>query len=232
MSHTVQKMFDEISPVYDRLNHLLSFNLDKGWRKKTIAMMQKSRQENFKALDVCCGTCDLSLECARQFPQAKITCIDFSQDMLNQGRQKITTQQATGQITPQLGDALNLAFDDHSFDVVFCGYGVRNLDDAEKGLREMARVLKPGGQVVILDFFKPDKFLSGLFYKTYARILIPALGRMISHSDEAYTYFQKSVQGFFTVREFKQLLKGCGFNNIVHKDFFMSVSSALSGVKG
>jgi len=225
MSEAVRKLFTEISPTYDRLNHLLSLNIDKLWRKKTIARIQKKSDERFQALDLCCGTFDLSLECVKQFPNAKIQAIDFSQSMIEVGKKKI---QDFPQIIPLCGDALNLSFKNKTFDVIFCGFGIRNLDDVEKGLKEMYRVLKPHGQVLILEFFKPTSSLQKLFHKTYGAHVLPKIGRFISGNPKAYSYLKDSIQGFLTVPEFCELLQKNGFENISAKDYFLKISSCIN----
>lgn len=227
MSEAVKKLFTEISPTYDRLNHLLSFNVDKSWRKKTIARIQKN-QEPFEALDLCCGTFDLSLECVKQFPRVKIYALDFSETMLEAGKEKI---QNFPQITPICGDALNLPFEKESFDVVFCGFGVRNLDDIEKGLKEIYRVLKPEGQILILEFFKPTSSLQKLFHKTYGTHVLPRIGSWISGNSKAYSYLKDSIQGFLTVTEFCEILQGAGFRSMGIHDYLFKISSCVEGRK-
>lgn len=227
MSEAVKKLFTEISPTYDRLNHLLSLNVDKSWRKKTIARIQKS-QGHFKALDLCCGTFDLSLECVKQFPRAKIYAIDFSETMLQAGKEKI---RRFPQITPICGDALSLPFEKESFDVVFCGFGVRNLDDIEKGLKEIYRVLKPQGQILILEFFKPASSFQKLFHKTYLTHILPRIGSWVSGNPKAYLYLKNSIQGFLTVPEFCENLQKIGFENIEIQDYLFKISSCVEGEK-
>lgn len=223
-------MFSRISPVYDRLNHLLSLNLDRSWRRQAIGMICPPCQ-TFSALDLCAGTFDLSLECLRQFPGARIKAVDFSQAMLNAGEAKIKSQMESGIITPICADAMSLPLKDESFDVIFCGFGVRNFDMTHKGVLEMYRVLKPGGQVVILEFFRPSNTLARFFHQTYARYLIPFLGRLFSGNDSAYSYLRDSIQGFLTVQEFMDLLKETKFSNLKIKNFFMSVATAVSATK-
>lgn len=224
MSEAIKKLFSDISPTYDRLNHLLSFDVDKSWRKKTIAQIQKNQDQKFEALDLCCGTFDLSLECVKQFPRAKIYALDFSETMLEVGKKKI---QDVSQITPVCGDALNLPFGEETFDVVFCGFGVRNLDDIEKGLKEIYRVLKPQGQILILEFFKPTSSLQKLFHKTYGAHILPRIGSWISGNPRAYTYLKDSIQGFLTVPEFCELLRQNGFQKIQVQDHFLKIASIV-----
>lgn len=228
MSEAVKNLFTDISTSYDRLNHLLSLNIDKVWRKKAIQLIERNKNDNFHALDLCCGTYDLSLECFKQFPQCNITASDFSQGMLDAGLPKIKKFRESKQINVVQADALNLPFDDERFDVIFCAYGVRNLDDTKKGLLEIQRVLKPGGQIIVLEFFKPDRPMAHLFHKTYANIIIPTLGKMVSGHSSAYHYLRDSIQGFMTIEEFKALGLQCDYQNIFAKDFLFSISTAIS----
>lgn len=231
MSETVKSLFTSISPTYDRLNHVLSFNIDKIWRKKTIAWIEKPQNSCFQMLDLCAGTFDLSLECLRQFPNCQIVAADFSLGMLNAGISKIKTQKLKGKIVPVCADALNLPFSDNSMDVIICGYGFRNFDDAEKGIREANRVLKKGGQLLVLDFFKPNSVPAKIFHKTYAKFVIPTLGKLISGHQSAYVYLKNSIQGFLTADEFKNLLKKNSFKDTKSKDFIFAISSVVSAIK-
>lgn len=231
MSEVVKNLFTDISQTYDKLNHLLSFNIDKSWRRKTISQIHKKSSEQFFALDVCAGTHDLGLECLKQFPNAIIQAMDFSPGMLEAGQKKIAQEMEQGKITPVLADALNMPFDDNTFDIVFCGYGVRNFDDTEKGMKEILRVLKPGGQALILDFFKPISTISKIFNKTYGQFILPACGAMISGHPSAYSYLRDSIRGFLTTNEFESLLEKIGFRKIQTTNYFMNISSCVVGVK-
>lgn len=231
MSEAVKSLFTAISPTYDRLNHVLSFNFDKSWRKKTIAQIHKKSEDAFLALDLCAGTHDLGLECLSQFPKARIQAVDFSFGMLHAGQDKIRSEFCAKKITPVCGDALNLPYPDGTFDVVFCAYGVRNFDSTEAGLKEIQRVLKPGGQLLVLEFFRPMSSLSTFFNKTYGQYILPALGQMVSGHKSAYTYLRDSIRGFLSLLEFQDLLKKSGFKDIKTKNFFMSISSCVSAVR-
>jgi ubiquinone/menaquinone biosynthesis methyltransferase len=231
MSEAVKNIFDDISPTYDRLNHMLSLNIDKKWRKKTVGLIQKKKDDDFKVLDLCAGTYDLSIEILRQFPNCQVTAADFSQSMLDVGRPKIQNYLNTGQIKPVCCDALNMPFDADDFDVILCGYGVRNFDHTEKGILEIKRVLKPGGQILVLEFFRPKNLLTKIFHKTYAGFVIPTLGRWVSGNSGAYAYLRDSIQGFITLSEFKNILNKNSFKHIKNKDFILAISSAVSAFK-
>lgn len=223
----VKILFDEISPTYDRLNRILSLNIDKIWRKKTISLIRKSKDNHFTALDLCCGTHDMGLECLRQFPDVKITAMDFSEEMLKAGEPKIQKYILNGQIKTLVGDALNMPFANQSFDVIFCAYGVRNFSDTAKGLLEIRRVLKPGGQVLILDFFNPQNFFNRLFHKTYAQYVLPRLGGWLSGNPKAYVYLRDSILDFVTGIQMTEMLLAQGFAQARVKDFFGGISSCV-----
>ncbi len=219
-------MFTAISPTYDKLNHVLSFNIDKRWRRKTVAAIAHIASDPIQVLDVCAGTFDLSLDTLARFSAAQITAVDFSAGMLQSGLEKIKGKN----ITPVCADALNLPFENGRFDVAVCGFGMRNLDDKAKGLAELRRVLKPGGQLLVLEFFKPSSFLSRLFNKTYAEHILPSLGKFISGNKAAYTYLRDSIRGFLTTEEFKVLLQAQGFENVKIKNFVFGIASCVSGI--
>lgn len=230
MSQQIQELFTAISPTYDRLNHLLSFNIDKRWRKKTIGEIRAGRDRPLQALDLCAGTLDLSREFLRQFPEGNVTAVDFSQAMLDEGTKKLTPKEKT-KIKTVCADALSLPFPDASFDVVYCGYGFRNLDDQDKGLREIWRVLKPGGQILILEFFRPTKWFTKFFHNTYGNFMLPTIGGLVSKRTSAYRYLHESISRFYTLNECEKLLKKHIFNNISSMNFFNGVSSLITGVK-
>lgn len=231
MSEAVKNLFTDISPTYDRLNHFLSFNIDRLWRKKSIALIKKQKDETFSALDVCAGTHDFGIECLKYFPHAQITGLDFSPGMLASGTEKLKKLGLENRIKPICGDALHMPFPDQIFDVVFCGYGVRNFDDAGRGLQEIYRVLKPGGQVLILEFFKPTTFAAKFFHKTYASFIIPLVGKIISGHPQAYAYLRDSISKFISIDNFSSLMKKTGYQNISQNNFFMHISSCVSAFK-
>ena len=152
----IAAMFDRISPKYDRLNHLLSLNIDKIWRRKTAKAVAKSQPKTI--LDLATGTADLAIELAKRNPHAHIVGIDFSEKMLEIGKEKVKQQGLESQIELRLGDAAALPFDVNSFDAVTVAFGVRNFEDLGKGLSEISRVLRPGGQATILEFSMPEHF--------------------------------------------------------------------------
>ena len=161
----ITAMFDRISPKYDALNHLLSLNIDKVWRRKTAKAASKNHPKTI--LDLATGTADLALLLAKRNPESHVIGMDISEKMLDIGKTKIAKQKKENQIELHLGDAANLPFEDNTFDTVTVAFGVRNFEDLDKGLSEISRVLKPSGQIIILEFSMPEKFPVKQLYHFY-----------------------------------------------------------------
>ncbi|HEY5040028.1 MAG TPA: ubiquinone/menaquinone biosynthesis methyltransferase, partial [bacterium] len=169
MSQQIQAMFSDISGTYDQVNHLLSLKRDVEWRKDSVKQMLKDGFAPTKVLDLCAGTGDFALAVKEQVPTAQIFLADFAKPMLLLARKKIGIMQGFELLE---SDALKLPFQDMTFDAVVCGFGVRNLDSLETGLKEIARVLKPGGKAVILEFFKPANPLLKTIYAFYISTIV------------------------------------------------------------
>ncbi len=207
----VSRMFDRIARKYDLLNHILSLGIDIWWRKKAISQLKPHRP--VRLLDVATGTADLAIEAARQLQPQSIVGIDISKEMLAIGRQKVAQKGLSQLIELRLGDSEALPFADNSFDAVTVAFGVRNFEHLEVGLREMARVLRPGGQIVILEFSKPRLFPFKQLYHFYFRNLLPFIGRMTSKDPKAYDYLYRSVMAFPDGANFEEILKKTGYAN-------------------
>ncbi len=219
----VEQMFDRIAPRYDFLNRLLSGGIDIWWRKKAISYLKKDGPRLI--LDVATGTADLALETFRQIKPEKITGIDIANEMLEIGRQKIKKAGWGGQISLETGDSENLRFAENSFDAVTVAFGVRNFENLEKGLSEMRRVLRPGGQMVILEFSQPQSFPVKQLYGAYFRYVLPLVGRATSRDPRAYTYLFESVQAFPQGDEFCKILTKTGFQSPTHKRLTLGICS-------
>lgn len=205
----IEQMFDNISPNYDLLNHLLSVNIDKLWRKRTIRKLAAHHPKAI--LDVATGTGDFALAAARM-GGVRITGIDISEGMLEVARTKIKKKKLEQRITFLKADSENLPFDDHVFDAVIVGFGVRNFENLEQGLAEINRVLKPGGVFYVLEFSKPTKSPFRQLYHWYFTKVLPAIGRLISKDHHAYSYLPESVHEFPDGERFEGILKGLGFS--------------------
>lgn len=204
----VEEMFDNISPKYDLLNHLLSVNIDKMWRKRTIRKLAAFRPHT--VLDVATGTGDFAVA-ATKLGDVKLVGIDISEGMLKVAREKIKRKQLDQQISLQKADSENLPFEDNGFDAAIVGFGVRNFENLEKGLGEILRVLKPGGVFFILEFSRPRKAPFKQVYHFYFKHILPFIGRMISKDKSAYTYLPESVNEFPDGEQFLAILAQTGF---------------------
>ncbi len=217
----VALMFDNISRKYDFLNHFLSLGIDKIWRKKAIKMLNEYKNANI--LDVATGTGDFAIAALKLNPK-KVIGIDISKGMLKYGNIKIAKKNISN-ITLQYGDSENMDFDDKSFDVITVGFGVRNFENLEKGLKEFYRVLNDNGAAAILEFSKPRKFPVKQLYKFYFNNILPFLGKLFSKDKSAYTYLPKSVEAFPEGKEFIDILKKTGFKKIIEKRLAFGIAS-------
>jgi demethylmenaquinone methyltransferase/2-methoxy-6-polyprenyl-1,4-benzoquinol methylase len=204
----VEQMFDNISPRYDFLNHFLSMGIDIRWRKKAIRILKEYKPKSI--LDIATGTADFAIEATTLRPE-KIVGLDLSEGMLSKGRIKIKEKKLEKIITLQKGDSENLPFENSSFDAITVAFGVRNFEHLQAGLREMSRVLKPGGVLIVLEFSKPKSFPVKQLYGFYFKFILPFLGKLISSDHAAYTYLPESVQAFPDGKKFVEILLKCGF---------------------
>ncbi len=204
----VADMFNNIAGKYDFLNHFLSLGIDKGWRKKAIAEIAKVQPKTI--LDVATGTGDLAIAASKLNPE-KIIGIDIAAQMLDVGRQKLKEKGLDELITMQVGDSEALPFADNSFDAITCAYGVRNFEHLEEGLKEMCRVMRPGGKLAILEFSHPKKFPVKQGYQFYFKYILPTLGKLVSKHSTAYSYLPESVMAFPEGQRFCDILAQCGF---------------------
>lgn len=205
----IRTMFDNIAPTYDRLNHLLSMNIDRLWRHRTARTA--ARFNPSRILDVATGTGDMAVALARRIPQAAITGTDISEEMMRVARTKVAQLGLDGRIEFATGDAEHLAAADGSFDVVTVAFGVRNFEDIDAGLREMRRVLKEGGHLLVLELSTPRNRLFRRLYNLYSHRVLPRVGRMISHDGKAYEYLPASVDEFPAPAEFARRVREAGF---------------------
>lgn len=205
----VRRMFTAIAPRYDFLNHLLSFNIDKHWRREAVAHLGWERQPAGNYLDLCAGTLDLAAALARRPGfSGRVVGADFVVPMLVLGKGKAERMRAVG------ADALQLPFPGAAFDGAMCAFGVRNLADLDAGLREAARVLKPGARLVVLEFATPTFAPLKALYLFYFRHLLPAVGRAVSKHTDAYRYLPESVLAFPSPEALAQKFTKAGFSNV------------------
>ncbi len=224
----VAQMFDNISERYDFLNHVLSMSIDKGWRKKVVKMA--AAQKPLHILDVATGTADLAIALTKANPE-HITGIDISAGMLKVGQEKIEAKKLDQIISLQQADSENLPFEDNTFDAVTVAFGVRNFENLKKGLSEINRVLKPNGQIFVLEFSQPTGFPFKQTYKFYFKNILPLIGRMISKDQSAYTYLPESVNAFPFGEEFNSILKEVGFSKTSFNPVTFGVATIYQGTK-
>lgn len=213
----VQRMFDRIAPVYDAMNHAMTGGLDRRWRKETARAVVSPGD---RVLDACCGTGDLALADLHA-GAARVTGLDFSERMLERARAK------SSEVEWVQGDALALPFPDDSFDGATVGFGVRNLDDLEAGLRELRRVLRQGGRLGILEITRPRGLLRP-FYKLWFDGLIPLAGKLLP-GGSAYTYLPASVRRFPEAKDFAGLMQSAGFEQVGYRLFAGGIVALHTG---
>jgi len=218
----IEKMFDSISVEYDLLNRILTFGSDIRWRKKIVSIARTSNPKHI--LDIATGTADIALELSK-INDSKITGVDISRKMLEVGRTKIKLKKLSNQIVLESGDAECLNYSDESFDLVTIGFGVRNFQNLEKGLKESNRVLKKGGVIIILETSVPQNYIIKYFYLLFTRSFIPLIGSVFSKDKSAYNYLQKSAEKFPSGKEFISILKKCDFQNIDIKPLMLGATS-------
>ena len=225
----IAAMFDRISPKYDALNHLLSLNIDKVWRRKTAKAVAKSQPKTI--LDLATGTADLAIALAKCNPQAHIIGMDISEKMLEIGKEKVSKKGLANQIELRLGDAATLPFESNTFDAVTVAFGVRNFENLEHGLSEIQRVLKPNGQAVILEFSMPERFPIKQLYALYFKHLLPAIGKAVSKDGNAYSYLPLSVEQFPKPKVFLRMLAEKGLENGMAKPLSFGIASLYTSTK-
>jgi demethylmenaquinone methyltransferase/2-methoxy-6-polyprenyl-1,4-benzoquinol methylase len=207
----VEQMFDRISPRYDLLNRVLSLGIDQCWRRRVVRHLGRDKVRHL--LDVATGTGDLAIMAARKLPGTHVTGIDISEGMLEHGRKKVTAAGLDGRVHLQRADSAALPFPDDHFDAITAAFGVRNFEDLAQGIREMHRVLKPGGRLFVLEFSKPTKFPMKQLFRFYFHRVMPFIGKLVSKDHAAYTYLPKSVDAFPEGQDFLDVLHRSGLRD-------------------
>lgn len=268
----IQDMFDSIAPEYDKLNHIMSLDIDKTWRKRALnqifrpngseramAAAGDSETGGMHVLDIACGTGDFSIAIAKEMLRraagnrdaaqaqedeeagdclrtggywpGKVIGVDLSEGMLKIMGEKVKAAGLEKLISYETGDCENLRFEDGTFDRVTVAFGVRNFENREKGLKEMLRVLRPGGELVILELSVPSNAVMRWLYKLYFLHILPVIGGKVSGDKAAYKYLPASVLNFPGKKEFMQTLRDCGYRNVCHKSFTFGICRMYSGEK-
>lgn len=225
----IRRLFDNIATDYDRLNHILSLNIDRIWRKKAVKEIVDTTS-SLQVLDVACGTCDFAMEIAGKMAEgSKVTGIDLSAGMLKIGKEK--TESAGLDIGLIQGDCEAMPFGNDTFDRISVGFGVRNFENLDKGLEEMYRVLKNGGKTVILELSVPSSAVIRWLYKLYFLNILPAIGGWISGDRGAYEYLTASVLRFPSPARFLEMMESAGFTEVKHKSLTSGICRMYIGTK-
>lgn len=206
----VEEMFNNIAPTYDTLNHRLSWDIDKGWRKKAIAQLQPFSPRHI--LDIATGTGDFAILAARMLTPEKLIGADISEGMMDIGRQKVKRARLEQIISFEKEDCLQLSYPENSFDAVTAAFGIRNFPDLDRGLKEIFRVLKPDGHLSIVELTSPVAFPMKQLFKVYSHTVLPIYGRLVSRDDSAYRYLTATIEAFPQGEQMVGILKNAGFS--------------------
>ena len=229
----VRQMFDRIAPTYDKLNHTLSLGIDRRWRRKAVDALGKylcppphgGDRGGPLLLDIATGTGDFAMLLAERIKPQHIIGADISEGMMAIGQEKVKEAGLQDVISFQKEDCTKLSFPDGSFDAVTSAYGVRNFENLDKGLREMQRVLRPGGHLLIVELTPPPRFPMKQLFWLYAHVMMPLIGRLISHDNSAYTYLPASMEAFPQAEQMEGILREAGFNRVEWKRFTFGIST-------
>lgn len=208
-ANQVEQMFDNIAPTYDKLNHRLSWDIDKGWRRKAIRQLQPFAPKTL--LDIATGTGDFAILAAKMLKPEKLIGADISEGMMEIGRQKVKAEGLDSIVSFEKEDCLNLSYADGTFDAITAAFGIRNFADLDKGLKEMQRVLKPGGHLSIVELTTPVSFPMKQLFRIYSHTVLPVYGRLISKDTSAYGYLTKTIEAFPQGERMMEILKKAGF---------------------
>lgn len=223
----VASMFDAIAPRYDLLNRVLSLGIDRGWRRRVIRRLAEGRPD--RVLDVATGTGDLAIE-ALKAGAREVVGVDIAEEMLEVGRHKIQRRGLSDRITLTAGDAEELPFENGEFDAVTVAFGVRNFENLDRGLKDMARVLRPGGKLLILEFSHPTAFGVKQVYGLYSNHILPRVGSWLSGDSGAYRYLPDSIAVFPDGKDFLQRMTAAGFTGARQERMTFGIATLYSGV--
>ena len=228
-ANQVEQMFDNIAPTYDKLNHRLSWDIDKGWRRKAIRQLQPFAPKTL--LDIATGTGDFAILAAKMLKPEKLIGADISEGMMEIGRQKVKAEGLDSIVSFEKEDCLNLSYADGTFDAVTAAFGIRNFADLDKGLKEMQRVLKPGGHLSIVELTTPVSFPMKQLFRIYSHTVLPVYGRLISKDTSAYGYLTKTIEAFPQGERMMDILKKAGFAEASFKRLTFGICTLYTATK-
>ena len=224
----IVRLFDDIAPTYDKLNHILSLNIDKSWRSKSVKQVLKGKHD--VVLDIACGTGDFSIELAQKGVE-KVIGVDISEGMMKIGMEKVKALGLEDKISMHVDDSESLSLEDNSIDAVTVAFGVRNFEHLQIGLNEMNRVIRPGGTVNVLELSVPSNPVLLWCYKLYFMHVLPFFGGLVSGNKEAYKYLPTSVMNFPKPNVFMSMLETAGFKEVNQRAFTFGLCRLFTGVK-
>ena len=225
----VRQMFDRIAPTYDKLNHLMSLGIDRRWRRKAVDALGKFNPQQI--LDIATGTGDFAILAARMIRPKSILGIDISEGMMEIGRQKVKQLHLDDTITFQKDDCLALSIDDNTFDAATAAFGIRNFADLDRGLKEIHRVLKPGGQLSIVELSAPQKFPMRQLFKLYSHTILPIYGKIVSKDINAYQYLTSTMEAFPQGEMMKGFFEKAGYKDVKYKRLTFGICTMYLATK-
>ena len=225
----VEKMFDNIAPTYDNLNHVLSMGIDKSWRRKAINKLKPFHPQ--KMMDVATGTGDFAIQACQVLQPKELIGTDISEGMMNVGREKVKAVGLDQQISFAKEDCTALTFSDNQFDAITVAFGIRNFENLDQGLKEMHRVLVPGGHLVILELSQPEGFPMKQLYALYSKVVIPTIGKLMSKDRSAYTYLPESIKAFPQGEIMQGIIRKAGFSQVHFKRLTMGICTLYFATK-
>lgn len=225
----VEEMFDNIAPTYDALNHRLSWDIDKGWRKKAISLLAPFRPQ--KMLDIATGTGDFAILAAQQLHPQQLIGADISEGMMEYGRKKVAKANLDHIISFKKEDCLHLSFEDNTFDAVTAAFGIRNFQNLDQGLSEMCRVLKKGGHLSIVELTTPVSFPMKQLFRIYSHTVLPFYGKLISKDQSAYSYLTATIEAFPQGETMMDILKKAGFSKTEFKRLTFGICTMYFATK-
>ena len=225
----VEEMFDNIAPAYDKLNHRLSWNIDKSWRNQAIQALQPYHPQVM--LDIATGTGDFAILAAKMLMPQKLIGADISEGMMKIGKQKVAEQKLDHVISFMKEDCMNLSFADNTFDAITAAFGIRNFEHLDKGLSEMHRVLKKGGHLSIVELTTPVTFPMRQLFKIYSHTFLPFYGKLVSKDKSAYNYLTASIEAFPQGEKMMEIFKKAGFDDMRFKRLTFGICTMYIATK-